>query len=553
MFGTIRKHSSWLWWIIAGLTIVSFVGFMSSGPARGGRGGGGSYGTIYGKEVTLVTYAQAQREFRLYYWLHNGDWPEKNTNIKRTDIDRETYVRLLLVAKANKLGIHVSDDAVVASANELLRSLGRNGQAVPMDQFVSQVLAREGLSAADFQHFLRDDLAIQQLVQTLGLVGALTPPQEAAALYDREHQEISAQAVFFSASNFLAQVAVTPAAVAQFYTNYLAAYREPDRVQVSYVAYEVSNYLAAAEQKIGLTNLNTQVETFFREHGLESVPDAKTPVEAKAKIRTYFLNQAALADAKKAAGDFANELFAQEPVKPENLAALARKKGLAVHTTAPFAAAYGPEEFNAPTAFTKAAFRLSAEEPFAGPLAGTDTIYVLALAGQLPSAIPPLAQIRARVTQDFQEREAVALAQHAGTNFYFSASVQLAVGKKFTQAVAAAGQLPVLLAPFSLSSREIPEAGEIDPRLLKQAAFTTAPGKISNFFPTPEGGFVLYVKAVLPVDEAKKKTELPQFLAQVRRGRQNEAFNLWLQAEAGRELRNTPVFAELTGAKTPAH
>ena len=64
MFGTIRKHSSWLWWIIAGLTIVSFVGFMSSGPARGGRGGGGSYGTIYGKEVTLVAYAQAQREFR---------------------------------------------------------------------------------------------------------------------------------------------------------------------------------------------------------------------------------------------------------------------------------------------------------------------------------------------------------------------------------------------------------------------------------------------------------------------------------------------------------
>jgi len=38
------------------------------------------------------------------------------------------------------------------------------------------------------------------------------------------------------------------------------------------------------------------------------------------------------------------------------------------------------------------------------------------------------------------------------------------------------------------------------------------------------------------VDEAKKTAELPQFLSQVRRGRENEAFNFWLQTEANREL-----------------
>jgi hypothetical protein len=45
-------------------------------------------------------------------------------------------------------------------------------------------------------------VVIQQLIQTLGLTGTFVTPQEAAAAYQREHQEVSAQIVFFSASNF---------------------------------------------------------------------------------------------------------------------------------------------------------------------------------------------------------------------------------------------------------------------------------------------------------------------------------------------------------------
>ena len=69
MIGTIRKHSSWLWWIIAGLTIISFVVFMGSGPARNGnsRSASNPYGTLYGKEISADAFAQAQRGFYIYY------------------------------------------------------------------------------------------------------------------------------------------------------------------------------------------------------------------------------------------------------------------------------------------------------------------------------------------------------------------------------------------------------------------------------------------------------------------------------------------------------
>ena len=162
-------------------------------------------------------------------------------------------------------------------------------------------------------------------------------------------------------------------------------------------------------------------------------------------------------------------------------------------------------------------------------------------------------QIRSRVTVNYQQYQAAVLARNAGTMFATNAAAQLLAGKTFAQVAVAAGHPPVTLSPFSLSSSEVPEAGDrAQIGQLKQVAFATPAGKLSSFVPTADGGFVLFVKSLLPVDPAKKKTDLTDFTSQVRRARQNEAFNLWLQAEAGRELRSTPVYSQLTGAKVPA-
>jgi peptidyl-prolyl cis-trans isomerase D len=550
MIGSIRKHSKWLWIVIATLTIISFVVFMGSGPVNSGGGSASTgYGSIYGEQVKAQDYARAQGVFFLYHWLRFNQWPDK-AGMSREDMNRETYVRVLLMKKAAALGISVDEATVAKAATELLRSIGRNGQAVPMQEFVKQVLAPEGLSALDLQNFLRDELVVQQLIQTLGVSGALVPPQEAGMLYDREYQEVSAQAVFFAASNYLASVAITPAAVGQFYTNNMAAYREPDRVSVNYVFCNVTNHLAQSKADWEKTNFTEVVEAAFRQYGMEQFADAKTPEEAKARIRDLLIRDRALRDARQTANDFATELFNLAPVKPENLAALAKQKGLVVRTTAPFSAQYGPAELNASGAFIRSAFQLNAEEPYAGPVAAADGFYVIALEAQVPSAIPSLEQIRSRVVQDFQMQSAIIAAQRAGTNFYATLAAQMAAGKTFAQAAVAAGHAPVVLAPFSLSSQDIPEIGEhATIGQIKQAVFTTPVGRVSNFMPDNDGGFVVFVQELLPVDAVKKAASLPQFMAQVRRARQGEAFNQWLMGEANRELKDTPVYAQISGEK----
>jgi len=551
MIGTIRKHSGWLWAVIITLTVISFIWWGASPAQRGGGGRTtGDFGSINGKKVTQQQYFEALNEFKLFYLFHYGTWPDKKSNVSQTDMEREAYIRLLLVQKASELGIHVGVDAAAAAANQMLRSLGRNGQTVTVEEFAKQILLPEGLTVTDFENFTRHDVAIQQLVQAIGSSGALLTPQDAASIYRREHQELSAQAVFFSARNYLPSVKTTPQAIGQFYTNYLAEYRLPDRVQVSYVAFNLADYLAQAKAEWAKTNFEAQIDAIYLQNGPQAFPDAKTPEAAKAKIRDLMIRQRALVDARGQANEFASAVFNLAPASANNLATVAKQKGLTVQTTAPFDAEAGPQEFTAPEGFTKAAFGLTPDEPFANPIASTNAIYVMALTRQLPSEIPSFADIRGRVTQDFQLQQATALARQAGTNFFFQLSVSLAAGKSFAAICVAAGLQPQELPPFSISTRELPAlAGRAELNQIKQAAFTTQAGHASNFQETEDGGFVLFVQSQLPVDQSVMNAELPQFTETLRRSRENAAFNEWLQTEATRALRDTPVVRRMAGGQ----
>jgi hypothetical protein len=104
---------------------------------------------------------------------------------------------------------------------------------------------------------------------------------------------------------------------------------------------------------------------------------------------------------------------------------------------------------------------------------------------------------------------------------------------------------PQVLPAFSLSTQELPELGErTDLNQLKRAVFTTPVGKAGGFEATSDGGFIVYVQSRLPMDQAKMNSDLSQYLAAFRRGRQNEAFNQWVNIEANRQLRTTPVFRQ---------
>jgi hypothetical protein len=115
----------------------------------------------------------------------------------------------------------------------------------------------------------------------------------------------------------------------------------------------------------------------------------------------------------------------------------------------------------------------------------------------------------------------------------------------FASLCVAAGLQPQVLPAFSLSTEELPELGEhADLDQLKRAVFTTPVGKTSDFEATSDGGFMVYVQSRLPIDQTTMNSDLPRYIAALRRERQNEAFGQWVNLEANRQLRSLPVFRE---------
>jgi hypothetical protein len=195
---------------------------------------------------------------------------------------------------------------------------------------------------------------------------------------------------------------------------------------------------------------------------------------------------------------------------------------------------------------------LNADEPISSPIPGADAYYIIALAKNLPSEIPPLSEIQSQVTRDYQRLSAAFLARQAGTNFsQIQLPIQLAVKKSFASAASAAGLKPEALPAFSQSTESVSgfeQRGEL--AALKYVAFGTEPGHASQFIPTPDGGFLVYVNSLLPVDESEKQADLPDFTAQLRRSRENEAINQWINAEANKELKGISLLRDqAAGAK----
>ncbi len=541
--------------VIITLTVISFVIYFSPYSRVNSGRTSGSYGSINGHRITEQDYLDALHEADLFYFLKSGGhWLRDESRRTGSDEMAETYKWLVLIRAQDQLGIRVGDDAAERMARQVVFSFERIGITSPQ-MFVERILQPHGLRIDDFERFVRHYVGIEQLIATTGLSGKLITPEEAKGLYEREHQELATEAVFFEATNYLAGVPLTPEVISQYYSNRVANYAVPERLVVNYARFNVTNFLPQAESDLS-TNLNALVDQNFQRLGTNYFPDAKTPEETKKKIREQLIRQEALALAAKRANQFVQNLSAMQPEKPQNLTELARTNGVEVGVTAPFDRDQTPKGLDVTSDFTKKAFALSSDEPFSMPILGQDGVYVLAFDKRLPRETPTLDQIRDKVTSDYRQAQARMLAYQAGIAFHRNLTNTLAQGKSFTNACAEAHLIPVKLPPFSLSTRQVPEVEElVTMNTLQRAAFGTQPGKASSVEPTATGAMILYVQAKLPLDAAKVNSELPNYLSSLRRNRQEQAFNMWFSREFNKQLReglrNTPLAQELMRQPPP--
>src|SRR5258708_5361908 len=113
MFGTIRKHQTWLWAVIITVIIVSFVVFFSPySKFNSGRRGPVNLGSISGQPVSEEEFTETEREIYLRYFFMNRSWPDEEAKKSGFDPQRDTLYRLLLIRKQSEMAIHISPEVV---------------------------------------------------------------------------------------------------------------------------------------------------------------------------------------------------------------------------------------------------------------------------------------------------------------------------------------------------------------------------------------------------------------------------------------------------------
>ena len=555
MFATIRRHQSWLWGIIITVIIISFVIFFSPNVNLD-SGRAANFGSINGRPITREEFVKVYHETMLRYLFSYGSWPGQDAASKQVgfDVDRESRNRLVLVRKIKEFDILVSDEAAarwIANVPFFQDRRQRVFRPEIYDRFVKQMAQDKGLQERDLERFARNEVGIQQLIALFGMNGKLVTPREAETIYRREHEELATEVALFPATNFLASVTVGTNELNQFYSNRFSVYRIPDRVQVSYVKFEATNHLAEAEQALAKeTNFSQRVDQAYLERGTNFWTDKDGKVlsetAAKEKMRREALHEFALQGAHRKAAEFATDVFAINPQKKENLTQVAAKNQMPVKETEPFSQYEGPSDLNVLETFVRTAFALSSDEPLASPIAAEDGFYVMAFKQRIPSSIPPLESIRAKVTEDYRLFQATRLAEQTGRQFSLTLSNGLTQQKTFSAICAEAKIKTIALPKFSRSTRSLPEVDDqIDLSLVKNLTDDLTPGKASQFIPNRSGGLVVFLASRTPVDKAKVQTDLPAFLAELRRSQQFEAFSDWL----GREITLSGIGESATKTK----
>ncbi|HWD20577.1 MAG TPA: SurA N-terminal domain-containing protein [Verrucomicrobiae bacterium] len=558
MIGTIRKHQQWLWIAVIGATIYSFVAYFnpSSRYKNGSSGGGQTYdaGSIFGEPITGDQLLNARNEAKIFYRLNANEWPaSEQANQKVEEIAHQF---LLVDAELRHNHITVTPEAAARFTKQIVGLKPDEALTKEMlDQVLAKLLAGANgeVSGGDFVNFVHLSAGQQYLMTIFGMTGQLITPKEAESFYRRENEPMVALLASFPAANYEEKVNPTAQEITDFYNKRQAQYRVPEKLELNYVEFSVSNSMTEGDKEMAKqlgTNLDQKVDELYVEQDPSAYKDETgtnqlSAPAAKAKIKTQLRETFARNLAHKDAIAFATKLeeghSEQHPYTTDDLIQLAKKEGLTVKTTAPFDERTGPKEMDLPAKMLRLVFALRDDDPedkdksrlyISSPLVTEEAVYVIGLKKRTPSRVQPLADVRAQVVEDYRRSRGAELAREAGQKFEDAAKANTTQAKSFDQLCAAQGVKTTALAPFSMATPSIPEIKDRSSfQQLQSVAYTIPTGTISPFVPTSEGGFVVYVKQRQPVDETKMKEMLPTYLARMREQRAVAAWQQWLMHE----------------------
>lgn len=485
MVNLFRRHQQVLMLIITVLVIVAFVWLYNG--TRLDKIGIDRVATIYGKGLTQPDIERAARKAQLAMELGLYELVQELGGANQSQaLENFVWNSMVLRHEADSLHIFPTDQQVIEAIKEL-PNFQTNGAFDPgkYATFLQQELPPRGLSEYQLTDLVRDSLRLEQ-IKKLVTSSADVPAADFRKAYEQAYAKIETSVVFFSAKDSLVNTVVSPEDLQKAFDKRKDGLKTEEKRKISFL-------------KLHLTDADAKLTGKERTEKLQSLAD-----------RAQEIAQAMLAPGAQ----FEN---------------VASKFSLKINQTGEFTRTKPDPAFAGKTEIVSAAFSLSQNDPNSDVLQdpGDNSFMILHLVSTTPSRALTFDEAKPQLLEALKKERAQEALTLKAADLRSKILADVKSGKTFADAAKAHGLTPQSLPPFSSAA----PLGEKPPEapMIMSTAFELKEGQLSEFVPTSEGGFLVFVAKRLPVDEAQFASDRAKMLPRYEEVRRRVVFQEWLR------------------------
>jgi peptidyl-prolyl cis-trans isomerase D len=283
--------------VIIGAASVSMVVYLIPGLTGQGATSPDTYAVVYPHWYSRflssgLTVGQQRVQKLATQQMQQQHYPDNPLieNLIEQRIGQQLVQQQVLLAEAEKLGIHATSDDVVQylHTGQAGQVLFPNGKFIGTDMYTRLIADRFDLSVAEFEDNVRNDIAMRRL-QAFITSGVTVSDQEVRDTYRKSNIKIKFDYAVIAADDLRKTINPSDAELQAFFTKNAARYAAavPEQRQITYFAFTPDQLPGKTPQPS-----QTEIQQYFQAHQSEySVPE-------QAKSRHILIKVAPGADAK---------------------------------------------------------------------------------------------------------------------------------------------------------------------------------------------------------------------------------------------------------------
>lgn len=484
MLKFIRRNASALWVKIMFGAIV--VVFMFWGVGAVVSDGGEVVAVVNGENIDPAQYRRAYDGMRRFYQSIYKDsfnpQIEKAMNLPARTVD-QLITSSLLRQEADRLGL-IATDAEVLNTIASNPSFQRDGR-FNRDLYV-EILRQNGMRPSEFEEAQREEILVNKL-RDLITAGVVISEADVRTRYEFDNEKVNLNFVKVDPEQYLAGLELSDEQVKEYYDAHPDEFRQPDRVELAYLAFPNAHYEASIEVSEG------EVKEYYDAHQDEFQQ------EEQVRARHILIRVEEGADeATKAAARQRAEAVLARAKAGEDFAALATESSDDSSAARGGDLGFFRRGLMVPP-FEEAAFAMQPGE--ISDIVETQFGYhVIRVEERTEEGTRPFADVAAEIAQKLKSQRAQGVVSEKAT----AAHTELTGGKSLEDIAAAHGLEVKTTGPLAKSDR----VAGINGTGLVNAAFALEQPGIGPVVTTPDGQVLFRVTNKIP-------TQIPE-LASIR-------------------------------------